>query len=80
MNQEQKDWGERQRLAHELGHLVLDVAPKGDDEKAARRLAGAFLMPSETLRAEIGRRRKSVVLGEFFDLKRIFGVSAQALA
>ena len=49
MNQEQEDWGERQRLAHELGHLVLDVVPKGDDENAARRFAGAFLMPSETL-------------------------------
>lgn len=75
------DWGERQRftLAHELGHMVLDTAPKIDDEKAAHRFAGAFLMPAETLRAEIGKRRKSVCLGELFDLKRIFGVSVQAL-
>ena len=74
-------WGERQRftIAHELGHMVLDVAPKVDDEKAAHRFAGTFLMPAETLRAEIGRRRKSVSWGELFDLKRIFGVSVQAL-
>ncbi len=76
-----EDWGERQRftLAHELGHMVLDVAPKIDDEKAAHRFAGAFLMPAETLWAEIGKHRKSMGWGELFDLKRIFSVSVQAL-
>ena len=59
--------------------MVLDVAPKVDEEKAAHRFAGAFLMPAETLRAEVGRRRRSVSLVELFDLKRIFGVSVQAL-
>ena len=74
-------WGERQRftIAHELGHMVLDVAPKVDDEKAAHRFAGAFLMPAETLRAEVGRRRRFVSWEELFELKRIFGVSVQAL-
>jgi len=76
-----EDWGERQRftLAHELGHMVLDISPKVDDERAAHRFAGAFLIPAETLRAEIGRRRSSVGWSELFDLKRIFGVSVQAL-
>ena len=75
------DWGERQRFtaAHELGHMVLDPAPKIDGEKAAHRFAGAFLMPAEKLRAEIGERRKSIGWGELFALKRLFGVSAQAL-
>ena len=75
------DWGERQRftLAHELGHMALETTPKVDDEKAAHRFAGAFLMPAETLRAEIGKHRKSMGWGELFDLKRIFGVSVQAL-
>ena len=75
------DWGERQRftIAHELGHMVLDVAPKVEDERSAHRFAGAFLMPAETLRAKIGRRRKSMSWDELFDLKRIFGVSVQAL-
>ena len=73
--------GERQRftMAHELGHMVLDVAPKIDAEKAAHRFAGAFLMPAETLRVEIGKRRKSMGWSELFDLKQIFGVSVQAL-
>ncbi len=75
------DWGERQRftLAHELGHMALETASKIDDEKAAHRFASAFLMPAETLRAEIGKHRKSMGWGELFDLKRIFGVSVQAL-
>ena len=75
------DWGERQRftLAHELGHMALETAPKIDDEKAAHRFAGAFLMPAETLWAEIGKHRKSMGWSELFDLKRIFGVSVQAL-
>ena len=73
--------GERQRftIAHEFGHMVLDVAQNVDDEKAAQRFAGAFLMPAETLQAKIGVRRKSMSWDELFDLKRIFGVSVQAL-
>ena len=76
-----RDWGERQRftVAHELGHMVLDVAPKVREEKAAHRFAGAFLMPAETLRAEIGKHRQAMGWSELFDLKRIFGVSVQAL-
>ena len=42
-------------------------------------MAGAFLMPAETLRAEIGKHRKSMGWGELFELKRVFGVSVQAL-
>ena len=43
--------GERQRLnlAHELGHLILDVGSDVDDEKAAFRFGAAFLAPAETL-------------------------------
>ena len=75
------DWGERQRftLAHELGHMALAPAAKIDKEKAAHRFAGAFLIPAERLRFEIGKHRSAVGWGELFDLKRIFGVSVQAL-
>ena len=59
--------------------MALGVAPKIDDEKAAHRFAGAFLMPAESLRAEIGKHRKSIGWSELFDLKQIFGVSVQAL-
>ena len=78
----QADWGERQRftVAHEIGHMALDVSPKLNSEKAAHRFAGAFLMPAETLRAAIGKHRKSMGWSELFGLKRVFGVSVQALA
>ena len=74
-------WGERQRLtlAHELGHLVMDVAARVDDEKAAYRFAGAFLMPADSMRAAIGKHRTSVGWEELFGLKRLFGVSVQAV-
>ncbi len=77
----QAHWGERQRftISHELGHMIMDVSDKQKEEKAAHRFAGAFLMPAETLRAEIGKRRKSMGWSELFELKRIFGVSVQAL-
>ena len=75
------DRGERQRftIAHELGHMILIVDPTVDEEKAAYRFAGAFLMPAVTLRTEIGKRRRSMGWSELFDLKQIFGVSVQAL-
>ena len=76
-----KDSGERQRftLAHELGHLVLAVGANVKQEAAAQRFAGAFLMPADALRMEIGRRRTSIGWSELFSLKRLFGVSVQAL-
>jgi Zn-dependent peptidase ImmA (M78 family)/DNA-binding XRE family transcriptional regulator len=75
--------GERQRfsLAHELGHIVMDV--QGDDkfrEKAAHRFAGAFLMPAEALWANVGRNRSSISWGELFALKKLYGASVQAIA
>jgi Zn-dependent peptidase ImmA (M78 family) len=74
--------GERQRfnLAHELGHIVMEVA--GDEkfrEGAAHRFAGAFLMPAQALWSNVGRHRSSIGLGELFALKRLFGVSVLAI-
>jgi Zn-dependent peptidase ImmA (M78 family) len=76
-----RSWGERQRftLAHELGHLLLDVSSKLDGEKAAHRFAGAFLMPAESLWAEIGKHRTSIGWAELFELKQLFGASVQAI-
>ena len=73
--------GERRRftLARELGRLVLAVAADAGAEKAAHRFAGAFLMPADALRRAIGSRRTSIAWNELFRLKRIFGVSVQAL-
>ncbi len=73
--------GERQRftIAHEIGHLVLDVPPGVDEEKAAHRFAGAFLMPEEAIWAEIGKRRSAIGWAELFKLKLVFGASVQAI-
>ncbi len=73
-------WSERKRftLAHELGHMVIDPASgmsDGEIEKAAHRFAGAFLMPADSLRAEMGSSRSSVSIGELVGLKDRFGVS-----
>jgi Zn-dependent peptidase ImmA (M78 family) len=76
-----RDTGERHRftLAHELGHMVMAAAADLDEEKAAHRFAGAFLMPAETIRAEIGKKRRSISIGELRQLKKLFGVSIQAI-
>ncbi len=73
--------GERQRLnlLHELGHLVMDVHPSMNEEKAAFRFAGAFLAPSPLVFREIGRKRSTVQLQELIILKKFFGMSIQAL-
>jgi Zn-dependent peptidase ImmA (M78 family) len=74
--------GERQRftLSHELGHLVMEAQPRAvDEECAADRFAGAFLMPPDTIRAEVGNHRKSISLGELFALKVLFGAGVAAI-
>ena len=73
--------GERQRLnlTHELGHLVLNVAKKFDEEKIAFRFGAAFLAPREILLKEIGKKRKNISLEEMLLLKRRFGMSLQAM-
>ena len=77
----ENECGERKRftMAHELGHLMLEVIPSDLEEKAVDRFAGALLIPAETLRVEIGKRRKNMGLKELFELKQFFGVSVQAL-
>ena len=74
--------GERQRfsLAHELGHMVMDI--EGDErfsEKAAHRFAGALLMPAEALWSNVGTHRSSIGWSELFALKKLFGASIQAI-
>jgi Zn-dependent peptidase ImmA (M78 family)/transcriptional regulator with XRE-family HTH domain len=76
--------GERQRftLAHELGHLLLDVSPGMKSqavERAMNRFAGAFLVPADELRRLAGTRRSELSLGELLELKAHFRVSLQCL-
>lgn len=75
--------GERQRftLAHELAHLVLRFSgmSESDQEKAADRFAGAFLMAGEMIKRLLGAHRTSISLGELADLKKLFKVSIASL-
>lgn len=72
---------DRQRLtiAHEIGHLVLDVNREVDEEAAAYRFAGAFLMPEEVLWARVGKHRTDMDWKELLALKLLFGMSIQAI-
>jgi Zn-dependent peptidase ImmA (M78 family) len=75
-------WSERKRftLAHELGHMLMRVPEAIGGEDAASRFAGAFLMPADAVRREIGNRRSTISLGEMLDVKHRYGVSLQAIA
>lgn len=79
----QKHNGERQRftLAHELAHLVLRFTEMSDvdEERAANRFAGAFLMAKDMIYRLLGTNRKSISLGELAEIKKIFKVSIAAL-
>lgn len=72
--------GDRQRfnLAHELGHILLDLGDDVDDEKAANRFAGAFLAPEPVVYEELGEHRQSLSVRELHLLKHKYGLSMQA--
>lgn len=69
-------------LAHELGHAVLHEAAlipdSHDAERHANQFAGAFLLPTADLLAELPRRQ--INLDDLLTLKQRFGVSMQAAA
>lgn len=66
----------RLTLAHELGHLCLHSHDISDDVEAdANEFAAEFLMPAET----IGPQLRNLSIGRLHDLKRLWGVSMQAL-
>lgn len=75
----------RKRLtaAHELAHLVLDTGKLDARlaERACHRFAGAFLIPRETLKREVGGHKRHAILDiELLALKRRYGLSTAAIA
>jgi len=72
--------GDRQRfnVAHELGHLILDVQGELKPEQAANRFVGAFLVPAKTARFELGDQRTDLNVNELYMLKQKYGLSMQA--
>lgn len=74
------EWpGDRQRftLAHELGHLVLKgrLGKALDEESAANRFAGSFLVPESEVSKELGNRRRRLEPRELCVLKKAYGLS-----
>lgn len=66
----------RLTLAHELGHLVLHNGLATDDpEREANEFAAEFLMPTHVIKPDL----RPATLGRLRDLKRVWGVSMQAL-
>ncbi|MCC6285144.1 MAG: ImmA/IrrE family metallo-endopeptidase [Phycisphaerales bacterium] len=67
-------------LAHELGHLFMDVG-KVDaktEERLAHRFAAAFLVPASTARRELGEKRRHLDFRELAMLKLKHGLSMAA--
>lgn len=71
---------ERKRftLAHELGHLVLNINPELDKEKICHSFANEFLLPSEVFKAIMGDKRHDISLNELRAIQRAYGISVDA--
>lgn len=73
---------DRQRLslAHEIGHLIMDVEalPSKEEEKLAYRFAAALLVPAHHAYHELGKNRQHLDWGELESLKRKYGMSMAA--
>ncbi len=74
---------ERKRftLAHELAHRIIRSTgnPAINVEAAINRFAGAFLVPGQRLRDEVGHDRHRITYYEIIRLKHMYGVSAAAV-
>lgn len=76
------DDGARQRftIAHELGHLVLDIKNNGlDEEKICNRFASSLLMPKDAVIKEFGANRDRISFYELIAFKKEYKVSMQAI-
>ena len=74
-------WGDRHRLnmAHELGHLTMDISDNVDQEKAAFRFGAALLVPAASLYREFGRKQQHIQQDDLMYLKWRYGLSIQAI-
>lgn len=71
---------ERKRftLAHELGHLVLDIKSDLDKEKVCHSFANEFLLPSDIFKTFMGDKRHDISLNELRAIQRAYGISVDA--
>lgn len=67
-------------VAHELGHLVLNIGDEIDNkEKACNYFAGSLLFPVSAIVYELGQYRKAVSLEEMVSIKERYGMSIAAI-
>lgn len=71
----------RQRftLAHELGHLLLDIDKELDEEKVCNEFASSLLLPRKAMEAEFGRKRLNISNQEYEIVREEYGVSIKAI-
>lgn len=68
-------------LLHELGHLLLNLNGKDDQdvEKLCHAFASEMLISSKNLIAEMGKNRSSITLEELKNTQEKYGISIQAI-
>ncbi len=69
-------------LLHELAHLLLAINADLDldsVERICEAFAGAVLIPTEVLKSEFGKNRKSILMPELRRIKEFYGISIQAI-
>lgn len=73
---------ERRRftLAHELGHILLNISDKVENkEKTCNYFAGALLLSRPAIEFELGFKRNSLTLEELVSIKERYGISIAAI-
>lgn len=68
-------------LAHELGHLLMDLSDvsEKEEENLCHTFAGALLLPPEVLKKAIGSHRTTIYIDELKSIKEEYGISIQAI-
>lgn len=82
INSRQMAIRQRFTLAHELGHIVMDIPHHIDEkleEKLCHRFAGAFLFPKERVIEEFGEARTKVLKRELTLASEAYGLSMPAI-
>jgi len=65
--------------AHELAHILCVFSQIKQKEKLCHNFAAAFLFPKEAMEKELMKKRKQISIWELGELKKIYGISMQAI-
>jgi Zn-dependent peptidase ImmA (M78 family) len=65
--------------AHELGHLLCDLADRKDTEKECHSFGAAFLLPRSAVEKLFRPAGRKVTLADLGEIKETYGISLQAV-